>query len=391
MLPSLYVFLVQLRVLLMLGKVRYSNERNCSFLAQNGGNGWASTFHISRRDIVINLRGINRVSFNTEKTQATIQGGTIVSEVVDAALATNTRLSTATCNCLGYLGAVLGGGLSRTMGLYGLGVDQLLSVNLVTSSGNTIHVDSKNPDLWWALRGAAANFGIVTSARVKAYPIPAANNTAWTGLLVFDQAKIEALVGAINDLDLKPEMEIDLYYATTGPPNYSPTVIALPFYVGTAAAGRAAFASVLAIGPATDNTSIVPYSQWNAGSTAFCIPGNRKPAYGVSMNRMDPSAWRSIWDKYVSFVAENPGTGNSLVLAECYSTYKARSLPSNSSSYPFRSIQYHAVAIPWYSDTSLDATANAFASSIRDLWRSTGNLGSNSSYVLALIQVTDEI
>ena len=382
---------MQSRVLLISGKVQYSNERNCSFLAQNGGTGWASTFHISQRDILINLRGINQVSFNAGKTQATVQGGAIVSEVVDAANANNARLSTATCNCVGYLGAVLGGGLSRTMGLYGLGVDQLLSVNLVTFSGNIIHVDSNNTDLWWAVRGAAANFGIVTSARVKAYPIPAANNTAWTGILVFTPDKIEALVGAINDLDLKPEMEIDLYYATAGPPNYAPIVIALPFYVGTAAAGRAAFASVLAIGPVTDGTSIVPYSQWNAGGTSFCIPGNRKPAYGVSMNRMDPTTWRSIWNKYVSFLANNSGTENSLVLAECYSTYKARSIPSNSSSYPFRSIQYHAVAIPWYSDTSLDATANAFASSVRDLWRSTDNLDSNSSYALALIQFIDEI
>ena len=372
-------------------KVRYSNKHNCSFLAQNGGNGWADTFHIPQRSILINLRGINHVSFNTVKSQATIQGGTIVSEVVDAAYANNARVSTATCNCLGYLGAILGGGLSRTMGLYGLGVDQLLSVELVTSSGEAIHVNSEDLDLWWALRGAGPNFGIVTSATVKAYPVAAADNTAWTGTLTFTSDKIEALVRAINDLDLQPDMEVDLYYATMGPPDCAPIVIVEPFYTGTAAAGRTAFASVLAIGPAADETRTVPYNQWNSGSKAFCIPGNRKPAYGVSINRMDPITWRSIWNKYVPFVAENPGTGNTIILAECYSTYKAQSIPSNSSSYPFRSVRCHVAIIPWYLDISLDATANAFALNIRDLLRSTDDLVSNSSYVLALILRADHI
>lgn len=136
---------------------------------------------------------------------------------------------------------------------------------------------------------------------------------------MFTPNKVEALVGAIGDLDL--------YYTTTVPPYYAPIVVALPFHTFTAVAGRAAVPSVLVTGPAMDGTSTVPYSQWNAGGTGFCIPGTLKPGYDVSMNRMDPTTSRAIWNKYVSFLTDNPGTGKSLILAECYSTYKARSLP----------------------------------------------------------------
>ena len=291
------------------------------------------------------------------------------------------RLSTGTCNCVGVLGAILGGGLSRTMGLYGTGVDQLISMNVVTSSGALVQVDaSSNLDLWWALRGAGANFGIVTSATVRSYPIPAANNVAWTGFVTYTPDKIEAIVGAINDLDLKAEMEIDFYFATTGPPSFTPSVLVVPFYVGNATAGRAAFASIFEVGPASDGTAEVPYNQWNAGSSTFCVKGQRKPAYGASMNRLDPTAWRTIWNNYLEFL-KNPDTGSSIVLIECYSTYKALSIPSSSSAYPFRNVSCHATALPWYSSSSLDEAANVFGEKTRDLWRLTDGLASNISYV----------
>ena len=339
---------------------------------------------MSKCGILINLRGIRQISFDAQKKQGTVQGGALISEVVAAAYASDMRVSTGTCNCVGYMGAVLGGGLSRTMGLYGLGVDQLVSLNLVTPAGKSIQVDpTKNSDLWWAMRGAGPNFGIVTSATIHAYPVAAANNTAWTGPLIFTPDKIKAVVKAINNLDLKPKMEIDFYYTTLGPPSYTPVVIAIPFYVGTAAEGRAAFASIFAVGPTSDGTTTLPYNQWNSAGDSFCTKGGLKPAYGVSMNRMDPTTWFAIWNEFLTFL-KSPGTGNSTVLVECYSTSKAQSIPSSSSAYPFRDLKYHAIVIPEYSDPSFDADAIAFAARVRNLWRSTDDVPSNSSYVFSL-------
>jgi FAD/FMN-containing dehydrogenase len=64
----------------------------------------------------------------------------------------------------------LGGGWGSLQGLRGLLIDNLLSVELVTASGDLITVSAtQNPDLFWALRGAGQNFGIVTSATYKVY------------------------------------------------------------------------------------------------------------------------------------------------------------------------------------------------------------------------------
>lgn len=58
------------------------------------------------------------------------------------------------------------------MGLYGMGSDQVLSLEVVLPNGRFVHVDSENyPDLFFALRGGGGStYGIVTSIVVAAYP-----------------------------------------------------------------------------------------------------------------------------------------------------------------------------------------------------------------------------
>jgi FAD/FMN-containing dehydrogenase len=89
------------------------------------------------------------------------------------------------------MGATLGAGFGRLMGLYRLAIDNLLSLTLNTAAGNAINVTpERNPGLWWALRGAGANFGIVTSATLKPYAVETSKNGAWTGGLIFTEDKI---------------------------------------------------------------------------------------------------------------------------------------------------------------------------------------------------------
>src|SRR3954468_8264350 len=109
-------------------KVRYCNQEDITFLAQNGGNAWATTFDIGPNDVVINLGGLKEISFSADKTQVTFQGGTSISELVEAANQNGVHVPTGNCDCVGALGAILGGGYGRLMGLYGFGVDNLLSV-----------------------------------------------------------------------------------------------------------------------------------------------------------------------------------------------------------------------------------------------------------------------
>jgi FAD/FMN-containing dehydrogenase len=68
------------------------------------------------------------------------------------------------------VGATIGAGVGPNQGQYGLILDALRSVRLVTATGDLIEVsDDSYPDLFWAIRGAGTNFGIITYATYEVY------------------------------------------------------------------------------------------------------------------------------------------------------------------------------------------------------------------------------
>ena len=72
----------------------------------------------------------------------------------------------------GIAGLTLGGGLGWLMGKYGLAADNLLSVEMVTADGKIVRAsDDENSDLFWAVRGAGANFGVVSHLEYRLHEV----------------------------------------------------------------------------------------------------------------------------------------------------------------------------------------------------------------------------
>ena len=73
-----------------------------------------------------------------------------------------------TCPSVGIVGWTLGGGRGTTSNKYGLGVDQLLHVDMVSAEGELISANySSNMDLFYAIRGGGGGFGIIYSITIK--------------------------------------------------------------------------------------------------------------------------------------------------------------------------------------------------------------------------------
>ncbi len=50
------------------------------------------------------------------------------------------------------------------MGKYGLTIDNVLAVEIVTVDGQALRASAnEHPDLFWVVRGGGGNFGVVTS------------------------------------------------------------------------------------------------------------------------------------------------------------------------------------------------------------------------------------
>ncbi|GKT50090.1 FAD-linked oxidoreductase azaL [Colletotrichum spaethianum] len=363
--------------------VKYCAKRSIPFTAQNGGNGWGKTFNLGKNGVLINLAGLNAVTFSKSKTEATIGGGAIISEAIQAADAAGVLVQTGNCNCVGALGAILGGGYGNLMGEVGFGVDNALSLRVVVASGDILTVSpTSRPDLFWALRGAGPNFGIVTSATVKAWPTSTQDRTAWIMNLFFAPEKLQQVAQAIQDLPLKPEQVVYLVLTNSGPPSNAPAVLVTGFLrKGTEEAGRAAFAPLYALGPISNSSSVAAYDAWNAANDNFCTRGDRKPAFSTTINHMKPETWPAIWNLYTEFQAKGP---NSAVLIERYNLTKAQSAPKGSAALQEalrRDAFAQAIVIPWYTDAALDAEAQDFGSKVRDIWSYSSPATKNPTYV----------
>ncbi|EAQ88599.1 hypothetical protein CHGG_05218 [Chaetomium globosum CBS 148.51] len=87
------------------------------------------------------------------------------------------------CKGVGVAGGYsAGGGHSPLSSKYGLGSDQILSLDVVLPNGRFVTAsETKNTDLFWALRGGGGStFGVVTAMTVKAHPKLNMAGVTWT-------------------------------------------------------------------------------------------------------------------------------------------------------------------------------------------------------------------
>ena len=122
--------------------------------------------------LMIDLSEMKGITIDPEEATATAQGGVIWRELNDAAAEHGLVVTGGVISTTGIAGFTLGGGLGWLMAKYGLAVDNLLSVELVTTDGEVLDVDAaSHPDLFWALRGGGGNFGVATAFTYQLHPL----------------------------------------------------------------------------------------------------------------------------------------------------------------------------------------------------------------------------
>jgi hypothetical protein len=318
--------------------------------------------------LLINLRAMNNVSIDLAAGTATISAGALTGEVLEAAHAAKAHVVLGTCNTVGAIPPMLGGGIGPLISLYGLAIDNFISARVITASGSTITVsENENADLWYALRGAGHNFGIVSSLTVKAYP-QVNEGMHWSSMLVFGTEKLEEISRVMNEGLIGPGMSCTFIWARIPPTNFQPVIIAFPWYGGPESEARTKFAKLIDIGAVMEQGGMVPYSGINKPGEQACIKGRRKPMYSVGLKTFDPVAMRTIMDAWIDFTTNNPDAAASVVLVECYNYEKTREVEEGETAFPHRGrVDFEVLASMNYTDAGLDEKVGKYGRVFRDV------------------------
>ena len=153
--------------------VKIAAANNVPVFTTGGGHG-VSDYH-SFKGLSIDLSAFNSVFISQDRSRTTVGGSTKIHQLVKPLYEAAKELPLGSCACVGVVGATLSGGIGGLQGHLGLLMDSLESVRVVTAAGDLLNASrSENEDLFWALRGAGSNFGIVTSAT---YQLPEISNS----------------------------------------------------------------------------------------------------------------------------------------------------------------------------------------------------------------------
>jgi FAD/FMN-containing dehydrogenase len=151
--------------------LRFAREEELVVAVRGGGHSIPG--HSTCDDgIVIDLSRMRGVSVDPEARTARVNGGALLGELDEAAQEFGLACPVGVVSNTGVAGLTLGGGMGRLHRAFGLTIDSLRAVELVTADGRLVRVsDDEHGDLFWGLRGAGANFGIATAFEFDLHPV----------------------------------------------------------------------------------------------------------------------------------------------------------------------------------------------------------------------------
>jgi len=166
----------------VVGAVNFAREGGLELSVRGGGHS-APGFGTNDAGVVIDLSLMRYVHIDPQTRTARAGGGATWGDFNYATHAFGLATTGGIISTTGVAGLTLGGGIGYLTRGYGLSVDNLLSVDIVTADGRYRRASQdENADLFWALRGGGGNFGVASSLEFQLHPV----NDVYVGIFFYE-------------------------------------------------------------------------------------------------------------------------------------------------------------------------------------------------------------
>lgn len=165
--------------------------------------------------LVIDVGALDRIEvIDADRRRVRIGPGATWKQVAAALDPHGWALSSGDYGGVGVGGLATAGGIGLLGRAHGLTIDHLRAVELVLADGSAVRASAdENPDLFWAVRGAGANFGIATAFE---FTVAEVAEVGWAQL-TFVTTDLEAALLAYGRIQSRAPRDTTIFLITSPP------------------------------------------------------------------------------------------------------------------------------------------------------------------------------
>ena len=239
--------------------VNFARENRGLLLAVKCGGHSFSGQSTCDRGMMIDLSLFRDVRVDPAARRAWVTGGSLLGQVDHETMAYGLVTTLGTVSHTGVGGLVTGGGFGRVGRRFGLSIDNLAGVDVVTADGQFQHASNdENADLFWGVRGGGGNFGIVTSFQFRLHPM---QQQVLAGRISYPISRAREALSIFADYAQAAPDELDLGFGMGLPPGGAPGFVGFSVcYSGPTGGADRALAPLRKLGtPQSDTIKAMDY------------------------------------------------------------------------------------------------------------------------------------
>lgn len=368
----------------VLEAVRFAREHDLLVAVRGGGHNIAGNA-VCEGGIMIDLSLMNSIQVDTTHRTARVGAGATLADVDRETQAHGLATPVGINSTTGIAGLTLGGGFGWLSRRFGLTIDNLISVDLVTAAGEATKAsESQNADLFWAIRGGGGNFGVVTSFEFRLHAV---GPEVLSGLIVhpLDSAR-ETLRFYRDFIASTPEEFVCWFVLRQAPPLpflspewHGKEILALAVcYSGKIEEGERIAKPLRSYGkPLADIIAPTPYTTWQTLLDPLLTPGARN--YWKSHNFRELSD--GLIDVFIDHARRIPDPQTEIAFAQLGGAVNR--VPQSATAYTARDSQFVLNVHGRWADPANDAKCVGWA---RDLFKAASPFAAAGAYVNFLTQ-----